>query len=310
MQAKTIATAILKLNIVSVRPPQLAASVILKQTCDVAYWPKADMSASAIGDRPHGDAASVRCDQQPPRITPGHHGHPREPAIMTNKSATKISAEQTEFSPKFVVNRNGIFENVQRWKQGTALASRPFTPRLDRWPAGQFLDALIPVNDDATAMLAYIANLHNDPRFPKAPWNDAIGVAELPDLDNPRPAATTETPMWRTTAEIGFLNGCPYKRGSVVKYLGWPKFPAHNIEPVNEPAKLIARYFARYSTSPYIPTMPLVDGRVRLPYPAPYLPPSFAERDAAEHVATMRHAKIGKRIPGADSGHTAFEWSR
>ena len=61
-------------------------------------------------------------------------------------------------------------------------------------------------------------------------------------------------PRYRIVADIVFISGCEFRRGAETTSRAWP---SRDMEPLNEPARRIENFWARYQAFPLFPTSPV-----------------------------------------------------
>jgi hypothetical protein len=156
--------------------------------------------------------------------------------------------------PKYRALRDHVFINSVGYLAGNVLEHRGWP----RWNEG---DAE-PIDDEAKEISRWFAKNGNEVlRLPPTPFDDAGNVylpancidwrsTRLPGVDREQPTM----PRYRVLARSIFVGPTEHHKGDEVTFCGWP--PAFALEPLNEPAKAVAAYFAEHSAHPQLPRSP------------------------------------------------------
>jgi hypothetical protein len=145
----------------------------------------------------------------------------------------------------------------------TAFGEYPTVSVDHGWPDSHLIAR--PRDPTGEAIIAYAKKWKDHPDFPESPWDTRRGKIYLPDLDQPR-ADKDPIPLYRLKA-VGVLNSTLYPAGAEIDSPAWPTNPSQ-LEPVNEGARLVLNYMAKFGAGRNLTTPPYSAGTLHFENPA------------------------------------------
>jgi hypothetical protein len=134
----------------------------------------------------------------------------------------------------------------------------------DGWPEPHHIAR---PRDELGQSIIDFANLYRGhPNLAPSPWDPRTGRIHLFPPDEVRPE-TDEVPKYRVRVPAAFIGPNLFSAGMVASFAGWPVEP-FNLEPVNESARLVLDYQARFGTNRKLSGQPHQSGRLHFENPA------------------------------------------